>query len=129
GLLIFANAALGEMTPSFAQRPGLAAASRAKPSRLPGSGRRRPMPAFSGAAPCACGGGCPRCGGAAPIQAKLATSAPGDRFEREADRIADHVREKPAHAGVGHAPALMQRTGASSTGRTDAAPASVDNAL
>ena len=44
-------------------------------------------------APCACGGGCPRCAGEAPpaIQAKLHVGAPGDAHEREADRVAERV--------------------------------------
>jgi hypothetical protein len=39
---------------------------------------------------CACGGGCPRCRGAA-LQRKTQVSTPGDRFEREADAVADQV--------------------------------------
>lgn len=35
---------------------------------------------------CACGGGCPRC-----QQANLKISQPGDRYEQEADRLADQV--------------------------------------
>ncbi len=52
-------------------------------------------------APCACGGGCPRCAGseALPaIQAKLHVGAPGDAHEHEADRVAEHV----AGASVPH---------------------------
>lgn len=37
---------------------------------------------------CACDGGCPRCAG---VQTKLRVSAPGDRDEMEADRVADRV--------------------------------------
>jgi Domain of unknown function (DUF4157) len=38
---------------------------------------------------CACGGGCPRC------QTKLNISEPGDKYEEEADHIADEVMRMP----------------------------------
>ncbi len=42
--------------------------------------------------PCPCGGGCPRCQqGKLPIQAKLKIGAPNDKYEQEADRVADKV--------------------------------------
>jgi hypothetical protein len=44
---------------------------------------------------CACGGGCPRCQEALGIQTKLKISEPGDRYEQEADRIADEVMRIP----------------------------------
>jgi hypothetical protein len=44
---------------------------------------------------CACGGGCPRCRGAAPIQPKLTINEPGDAYEQEADRIAKNVMRMP----------------------------------
>lgn len=44
---------------------------------------------------CVCDGGCPRCGG---LQAKLKVNAPGDRYEREADRVAEQVMRMPALA-------------------------------
>jgi len=40
---------------------------------------------------CTCGGGCPRCRDKQFIQPKLKVSTPGDRFEQEADRIADEI--------------------------------------
>jgi hypothetical protein len=43
---------------------------------------------------CTCGGGCPRCQSAsarASVQAKLRVGAPGDEFEREADRAAEEL--------------------------------------
>jgi len=40
---------------------------------------------------CACGGGCPRCQGKTVLQTKLQVSEPGDRYEQEADLIADQV--------------------------------------
>lgn len=53
---------------------------------------------------CACGGGCPRCkdernAAAQPVftvQPKLDLSTPGDRYEQEADRVADEIMRMPA---------------------------------
>ncbi len=44
---------------------------------------------------CACGGGCPRCQARLPLQTKLRIGAPGDRYEQEADRMADQVIRMP----------------------------------
>jgi hypothetical protein len=48
---------------------------------------------------CACGGGCPRCQSVqtlpSNLQTKLTISEPGDRYEQEADRIADQVMRMP----------------------------------
>jgi hypothetical protein len=44
---------------------------------------------------CACGGGCPRCSNNTPIQAKLRIGRPGDKYEQEADRIADQIMRMP----------------------------------
>jgi len=44
---------------------------------------------------CACGGGCPRCKDELGIQTKLKISEPGDKYEQEADRIADEVMRMP----------------------------------
>jgi Domain of unknown function (DUF4157) len=46
---------------------------------------------------CACGGGCPRC--RAKVQAKIGISAPGDRYEREADRAADAISASSRSSG------------------------------
>ncbi|HLL70680.1 MAG TPA: DUF4157 domain-containing protein [Pyrinomonadaceae bacterium] len=48
---------------------------------------------------CACGGGCPRCEAEqeAAAQTKLKISTPGDRYEQEADRVADEIMRMPAH--------------------------------
>ncbi len=48
---------------------------------------------------CACGGGCPRCEGDMPIQAKLKIGAPNDKYEQEADRVADLVMRMPVNSG------------------------------
>jgi hypothetical protein len=44
---------------------------------------------------CACGGGCPRCKESLLLQTKLKINEPGDRYEQEADRIADQVMRMP----------------------------------
>lgn len=45
---------------------------------------------------CACGGGCPRCQqGELPVQAKLKIGAPNDKYEQEADRVAEQVMRMP----------------------------------
>ncbi len=44
---------------------------------------------------CSCGGGCPRCKEDLGIQTKLKISEPGDKYEQEADRIADEVMRMP----------------------------------
>ncbi|HBB32822.1 MAG TPA: hypothetical protein DDZ80_01600 [Cyanobacteria bacterium UBA8803] len=44
---------------------------------------------------CACGGGCPRCQDELGIQTKLKISEPGDKYEQEADRVANEVMRMP----------------------------------
>ncbi len=44
---------------------------------------------------CACGGGCPRCQEQALLQTKLKINEPGDKYEQEADRVADEVMQMP----------------------------------
>ena len=44
---------------------------------------------------CPCDGGCPRCDGDMFIQPKLKISEPGDRYEREADRVAEQIIRMP----------------------------------
>jgi hypothetical protein len=44
---------------------------------------------------CACGEGCPHCQEELGIQTKLKISEPGDRYEQEADRVADQVMRMP----------------------------------
>jgi Domain of unknown function (DUF4157) len=63
-------------------------------------GRSRSMSPLSTGMPllqrkCACGGGCPRCQEELGIQTKLKISEPGDKYEQEADRIADEVMRMP----------------------------------
>jgi hypothetical protein len=58
---------------------------------------------------CACGGGCPRCRAAA-LQRKAMVSTPGDRWEREADAMAERVVSIAPPHDVGTAPAMLQRS-------------------
>ena len=51
-----------------------------------------PVPLIQRLPSCACGGGCPRC---TPVQTKLKIGQPGDRYEQEADRVADQVMRMP----------------------------------
>ncbi|MCY7272246.1 MAG: DUF4157 domain-containing protein [Phormidesmis sp. CAN_BIN44] len=53
------------------------------------------MPLLQRKPSCACGGGCPRCQESALLQTKLKISEPGDRYEQEADRVADEVMRMP----------------------------------
>jgi hypothetical protein len=61
---------------------------------------KKSVPTFSGSIPliqlkslCPCDGGCPRCTGV--IQAKLKIGEPNDKYEQEADRIADQIMRMP----------------------------------
>ncbi|CAN5908827.1 hypothetical protein BH23GEM7_BH23GEM7_23990 [soil metagenome] len=63
------------------------------------------------------------------LQTKLRINAPGDTYEREADRIADRVMAIPAGPTVHGAPPRIQHVSDLANGQTDAAPASVDRAL
>jgi len=44
---------------------------------------------------CPCDGGCPRCSNGGVIQPKLTIGAPNDKYEQEADRVADQVMRMP----------------------------------
>src|SRR4051812_8702764 len=57
---------------------------------------------------CACGGACPRCQAAA-LQRKPRISTPGDRFEREADDVADRVMRMARPVAIGSASQDVQR--------------------
>ncbi|GLR87966.1 eCIS core domain-containing protein [Bradyrhizobium iriomotense] len=62
---------------------------------------------------CACGGTCPRCAGEEfdKLQPKLTVNEPGDAFEREADRVADHIVSgvAPPLTEAGHGSSRIQR--------------------
>jgi hypothetical protein len=66
---------------------------------------------------------------AGAIQAKLENNELGDEYEQEADHVADQVMAMPAHHAVSGAPPHIQRLAGQLTGQTEAAPASVDQAL
>jgi hypothetical protein len=44
---------------------------------------------------CPCDGGCPSCQNTLLIQPKLTISQPNDKYEQEADRVADQVMRMP----------------------------------
>lgn len=50
---------------------------------------------------CPCDGGCPRCLNGLPIQTKRTIGQPGDKYEQEADRVADEVMRMPDNGAVG----------------------------
>jgi hypothetical protein len=82
-------------------RPG--AADRAQGARLdrfPGMRLHR----------CACGGSCPRCRRATPAADALPVSEPGDRWEREAERVAAAAMSAcPAPSSAASAPPALRR--------------------
>jgi len=67
---------------------------------------------------CACDGGCPRCSNGGVIQPKLAIGRPDDKYEREADRVADQVMRMP-DPGMQRKPGGPFKNGLSSEDRED----------
>ncbi len=67
---------------------------------------------------CPCGGGCPRCRTSLPIQAKLKIGQPNDKYEQEADRIADRVMQvqDSETSGISKVPTNIQRKCSTCTG-------------
>ncbi|WP_375494035.1 DUF4157 domain-containing protein, partial [uncultured Nostoc sp.] len=64
------------------------------------------------------------------IQTKLTINEPGDRYEQEADRVAEQVLAAPTHSIISGVPPRIQRFTGQTTGRADmATPASVDHVL
>lgn len=86
---------------------------------------------------CACGnhtmagGECAECSKKKRLglQTKLKVNEPGDAYEQEADRIAEQAMAALAGHAIGGAPPRIQRFVGQPTGQTNAAPASVDQAL
>jgi Domain of unknown function (DUF4157) len=86
---------------------------------------------------CACGsaggmsGNCKACNEKQRLglQAKLMVNEPGDRYEQEADRIADQVMATPGYSAVSGAPLRIQRFSGQSHGQGGAVPSSVDRTL
>lgn len=64
---------------------------------------------------CPCGGGCPSCKEEATIQTKLKIGEPNDKYEQEADRVAEQVMRMPDRqvSGISKGPAKIQRKCAS----------------
>lgn len=63
------------------------------------------------------------------MQTELAISAPGDSYEREADRVADEVVATSAVPAVSTVSSGIQRFAGQATGQTVAVPDSVDQTL
>jgi len=63
------------------------------------------------------------------VQTKLEVNEPGDRYEQEADRIADQVLATPTNLAASGAPPGIQRYIGQAPGPADAVPASVDHVL
>src|SRR6476661_4267490 len=86
---------------------------------------------------CACGnsagssGSCTECQSKQEgiLQTKLQIGEPGDRYEQEADRVADQVMATPIHPVVIGAPRRIQSYAGQVTEGTDTAPASVERVL
>ncbi|HYO99542.1 MAG TPA: DUF4157 domain-containing protein [Pyrinomonadaceae bacterium] len=80
----------GTHTPAALSSPRRTPASSGVPPPAPHTIQRKSN--------CACGGGCPRCAAEqeAAVQPKLNISTPGDHFEQEADRVAEHVMRMPS---------------------------------
>lgn len=49
---------------------------------------------------CPCGGGCPRCKNNLTIQTKLKINELGDKYEQEADRVAEQVMRMPGNTAI-----------------------------
>lgn len=63
------------------------------------------------------------------LQAKLKVAAPGDEYEREADRVSDRVMATTAHPFVSGASLRIQRLEKQPSGMTDASPAGIEQVL
>lgn len=68
------------------------------------------MPYIQRKPACSCDGGCPTCAGV--IQPKLTIGQPNDKYEQEADRVADRVMRMPE-------PQVQRKAGCSSCGDFD----------
>lgn len=63
------------------------------------------------------------------LQTKLSVNKPGDSYEQEADRVADHILTTPAQSVVSGSPPRIQRFMGKPNGQTKPAPVSVDQTL
>ena len=91
------------MSPATTNKMFCAQVKKPAPVRAPGKSSnplkinsivnlRRPGAQIQLKTVCPCDGGCPRC---VPVQAKLKIGQPNDRYEQEADRMADQVMRMP----------------------------------
>lgn len=113
-------------TPSRRGSPGPVASRHGSPGLLQRQlGNRLVREAVSPSAPrlqraCACGGSCADCRGEEEegprVQAKLVVGAPGDRFEREADRVAERVTTGGAASAHPARPAVQRLSDGSGGG-------------
>ncbi|TBW12974.1 DUF4157 domain-containing protein [Azotobacter chroococcum subsp. isscasi] len=85
---------------------------------------------------CACGsptasltGECAECASKKRLQTKLTIGASNDPLELEADRVADQVMARPAHAGLSGASPCIRRFSGQQDGLVVEAPPSVDRVL
>lgn len=58
---------------------------------------------------CPCGGGCPRCKAETSIQTKLKINKQNDKYEQEADRMAEQVLRMPENTAVGGKPTVVRK--------------------
>lgn len=77
------------------------------------------------------GGDCAECKKHKPLglQTKLTINEPGDRYEQEADRIADEVMAMPAHSHISRSPLNIQRFSGEASGQGREVPESVHQVL
>lgn len=54
---------------------------------------------------CVCGGGCPKCQSKSRIQPKLKVGAANDKYEQEADRVAEQIVNSGSYSSTGDNPA------------------------
>ena len=76
---------------------------------------------------CPFGGACHTC--PPRVQAKLKVGRAGDKYEQEANRVADQIMAVPAHSTVSCSPPRIQRFAGQATEELDTAPASVYRVL
>jgi outer membrane protein OmpA-like peptidoglycan-associated protein len=104
-----------DLTPRFPSAMGAHASTRSRSAFLDTSAET-PVAGFEVVRGCGIGHNFAEVGVTRPIQTKLTISQPGDRYEQEADRVADAVMRAPESGAVG-APG-SESAGLLSAGRT-----------
>jgi len=66
--------------------------------------RQSANPVVQRAPTCACGGGCPHCQSKLPLQAKLTVNQPDDKYEQEADCVAEQIMRMPGPEALAGGP-------------------------